>query len=503
MTATSERAGASLGLRVLRGTFWITVSGWSSKILALITAPILTALVSPAHYGVAALATTLAGLGSQLGLLGVDSGYARYWAGRADREDVERFCWRFAVGGSLLGALGAFLIWRTVVEPRVEAPVGLAAVLALAVFVQCLKQMAQMRTRFRSEYGRVALSQLVTAVAGAAATVAMAALWRADAWALILGALIGAIASMPVLRMPRARTLVGSSALDREQRREILGLGIASAVSGLMFWIVSSSDRWFLAAFRSEHEVGLYAFAASLGTVGLAVVNSMVASWYPEVTRSQESGEPHLDHVLGRQWARLVVVQLVIWLAVAAAGGDAVRLLAHPTFHASAPFVPWIAAGVFLNGVASLANTGLWLTKTMRSAAYWWAGGALFDVVLNLVLVPRFGGLGAALAWTLSQALVAVGVFTSAQRAFAMRVPWLRLLLATALAVAVAVPLALPWSSSPFLSLLLKLPVGIAIAGVLVRLFVPRWAELLSTVTSYLSGRDRRATADRDGAEPD
>ena len=118
------------------------------------------------------------------------------------------------------------------------------------------------------------------------------------------------------------------------------------------------------------------------------------------------------------------------------------------------------------------------------------------------LILTLAGGLGAALAWVLSQALVAVGVFASAQRAFAMRVPWLRLMVATASAVSLAIPLGLPWSSSPLTSLLLKLPIGIAVAALLVRMFVPRWAELLPTWAVILfPGRGRRRETTGEGSD--
>jgi len=74
----------------------------------------------------------------------------------------------------------------------------------------------------------------------------------------------------------------------------------------------------------------------------------------------------------------------IIWLAVAAAGGDLVRWMANERFHGAAACVPYVAGGVFFYGVLHLANTGLLLVKQLKWAALWWlVGGALCLLVLG------------------------------------------------------------------------------------------------------------------------
>ena len=100
--------------------------------------------------------------------------------------------------------------------------------------------------------------------------------------------------------------------------------------------------------------------------------------------------------------SRLVVLLAIIWLAVAAAGGDIVRWLANERFHAAADYVPYIAGGVFFYGVLRLANAGLLLAKQLNWAAFWWLAGGVVCVLLNLALVPRYGGVGAAVTQSAS-----------------------------------------------------------------------------------------------------
>ena len=82
-----------------------------------------------------------------------------------------------------------------------------------------------------------------------------------------------------------------------------------------------------------------------------------------------------------------------------------VHLLFGPSYAAAAPILAvhvWAAPFVFL-GVAQNPwniNEGLAVLSFRRAAI-----GAASNVVLNLLLIPRFGGLGAAVATVVSYAL--------------------------------------------------------------------------------------------------
>src|SRR5436305_12731344 len=103
----------SLGRTVFVGTGSITAAAVSSRVLALVSTPILTARLGTDSYGVAALVGTIVSLASTTALLGVDMAYARYYfEGTGNvRSAVENFCWRFALGSSVVTAILAALIW--------------------------------------------------------------------------------------------------------------------------------------------------------------------------------------------------------------------------------------------------------------------------------------------------------------------------------------------------------------------------------------------------------
>lgn len=466
----------SLARAVLGGTGLLAAAGLVTKLFGLASSPILTRLVGPAPYGVVALAGTISSLATTLAMMGVDLSYARYFfeGGGAKAEAVERFCWRFSLGTGMAVSLLAGASWWWW-EETAGSTGGVAALVAAGTFVAVGVAMATTRRRVRGGYFRIAAATVAGGAIGVALSVLLACRWRPDAWAMLGGALAGSAATVAILGIPSSATLLARSGLDAGQRRELLRMGFASAVTAPMFWVMNSADRWFLGAWAGHGPLGVYAFASGIGLTGMMVNTALTLAWFPEMSREYEASPGESTAGIGRLWARLAVLLMVTWLAVAAAGGDLIRLLADRKFHEGASLVPWLAGGVFFYGIAGLANTGLFLRKNLAPTAAWWVAGAAANVALNAFLVPGHGPLGASLAAFVSYAVIAGGMIASSQSRLSLPIPWGRLGVAAALSVVAGGLMSVPWGTSPLRSLLLKFPIGVVFAAVLAWVVAPDW----------------------------
>lgn len=470
----------SLARSVLAGTGLIAAAGAAVKLIGLLSSPILTRLAGPSPYGVVALAGTISSLATTVALMGMDLSYARYFfedAGQG-RERVERFCWRFTLGTGAVMSILAGWVWRRT-DDTSGSPWGIAAIVAASTFAAAVIAMATTRQRVRGRYTRISAATVSGSLVGVPLSLLLAWLWRADAYALLLGALAGSAVTAAVLGLPPAGSLLSPSGLDGTQRRDLVRMGAAAAVTAPMFWVMNSADRWFLAAWAGEGPVGIYSFAAGIGMAGTMVIGALTTAWFPEMSREYETLRENALGNIGRLWARFAVMHMVTWLAVAAAGGDTIRLVADPRFHEGAVLVPWLAGGIFFYGMAALANTGLFLAKTQGPAAAWWVAGAACNVACNALLVRRFGPMGASLSLVAGFAVIAAGTTWSAQSRLYLPIPWGRILAAGSITLAAGAFSHSPWSAAPIYSLLMKLPAGAAVAAVVAWIAAPDWARRL------------------------
>jgi O-antigen/teichoic acid export membrane protein len=312
-------------------------------------------------------------------------------------------------------------------------------------------------------------------VTSAAVSIGLVFLWRTDVWVLLFGAIAASVTTLFVLGLPSRSFLLKPSHLPLQTKRAVVSLGLAGSVTAPMYWVISSADRWFLSYYGNAGEVGVYAVAASVAMIGLMLNSSLTLTWFPEASRLYGKQGAEALPSLGRMWARLVTGLAIVWLAIAAAGGDVLRLLAAPAFHSGAQYIPWLAGGVFFYGLAALANTALFLTAKMRFAAYIWTAGALLSAGLYFVLIPYFGALGAAMVQCISYGLIALGILAVSHHLLPLPVPLFRLSIVLVITVSAGVVMAPEWAVHPVWSLALKFPAGLLVAGIVFCVIAPDW----------------------------
>ncbi|HBP88422.1 MAG TPA: lipopolysaccharide biosynthesis protein [Nitrospirales bacterium] len=463
--------------RLVSGTAQLTFSNGVVRLFSIVTMPILTTLLSPQAYGVATLLGTIISLVSVFALAGIDVTYARAYhsAQPPNGHIVEHFCWRFAICTALIGAIFAAIAWWFIARDFIELDRRLAWLILLGIVLSVTSAMAQTRARLAGRYRAMALATIAGGLIGAGISLGMAIWWRQDAFVLVLPILSGYLIPLLLLGAPSVAELTEPSGLVRGQGVALLKIGLAGIVTAPMYWLLSSSDRWFLQYYHGAEAVGVYAIGYSVAIVGMMINVAVISVWLPEASREYEQDQERAKYTLGRLMSRLVAAMALIWLAVAAAGGDMVRWLADGRFHGSAEFVPFIAGGVFFYGASQLALYGLVLVKEFKWAAYWWFGGGLLCTVLNVVLVPRYGGLGAAITQSASFAVISIGILHTSQAKYRIQLNWGRIGPAMATILAAGLFLAPPWHVTAPFSLLLKLPIGIAIASMTAWVMAPDW----------------------------
>jgi O-antigen/teichoic acid export membrane protein len=466
----------TLARRVVSATTQLTLSNAFVRALSIITMPVLTALLSPEAYGVAALAGTIISLVSVFGLAGIDMSYSRayYSEQPPNGQRVEHYCWRFAIFGALVcGVIGA-LVWQFLVRDALMPDAYVAPLVALGVVCSVMCAMAQTRARLAGRYRALALATIATGVLCAAASICIA-LWQHGALALLVPMLLGYLLPVLILGTPSIATLTQRSRLIADEGSSLVKIGLAGVVTAPMYWLLSSSDRWFIQHYHGAAAVGVYSVGYSVAVAGTMINTAITAVWLPEAAREYEQDRVRAQATLGRLLYRLAAMMALVWLLAAAAGGDVVRWLANQRFHAAADCVPYIAGGVFFYGISQLAFYGLVLIKQAQWGAFWWVVGGLLSAALNWAMVPKYGLVGAAFVQSASFAFIALVLLLTSQAKYPLQLSWGRLSLLLASTFAAALLLAKPWHAGPLVSLLLKAPIVALVAGAVAWMVAPDW----------------------------
>lgn len=254
----------------------------------------------------------------------------------------------------------------------------------------------------------------------------------------------------------------------RKRRASVyFAYGLPVSVSLVFEHLLSAGDRFLIAGFLDEAAVGIYAAGYGLAdrTIDILFIWLGAAATPLMIRALERDGEAAVREVAG-QSARVMGL-----LGFPAAAGLALVATPLATVMVGADFrdgaatiLPWIAVAGLMNGLMTYYfHEAFILRRKTRWMAGIMAAAALFNLALNIVLLPLFGIAGAAAATLIAYTAGLVACALVGHQLFPLPLPWLdwtKALAATA-GMALAVIL-LPVSGPAFLVLLAKSATGFA-----------------------------------------
>lgn len=212
---------------------------------------------------------------------------------------------------------------------------------------------------------------------------------------------------------------------SRELLKEALEFGLPRVPHGVAQQTMSMADRYLLSLFVPLRDVGLYSVGASFGVALKLFLSAFEYAWAPFYFRAMN--EPEAKQLYRSATTYAIAVLALATAGVSAVADDLVRLMTRPEFYDASRVVPWIAIGVTLQGVYLLTSIGLNITKHTGYYPIATALAAATSVGANLMLIPRYGMMGAAWANVLAFGVQAGAAMRFSQRFYPMRYEWGRL----------------------------------------------------------------------------
>jgi O-antigen/teichoic acid export membrane protein len=183
-------------------------------------------------------------------------------------------------------------------------------------------------------------------------------------------------------------------------------------------WIVGNVDVYLVSMFAATDAVGPYRVAARLGMGVSYLVSAVTMAWLP-LTRTPLHTAVTEKHGPSGFGATLLTVFLLIciWVVLGLTLlADLLMSIAPASYSGAAPLVPLVGLGVVAFGVLMVLYRGSSFPNRARRFIFLMLGAALVFVVAALVLVPPYGGYGAAIAQIIAFSVAAAIMLWLAQR---------------------------------------------------------------------------------------
>ncbi|MGI8931710.1 MAG: lipopolysaccharide biosynthesis protein [Sphingomicrobium sp.] len=415
------------------------------KLIAFSVFPIYAHIFTVAEFGVWGLLTVTATLLGFVVNLGVNQAVQRYYFDPAHSDQARIVSTGLAqLVASAVIIVGTLLLVAAAAGGAIERSYGIdRALLLLALATVVPDQLLQLcldvlRLHFTPlRFLTVAFAKNMFGTAFA--------LWLvvgqgAGLHGLFAGLLLGSVAALPLGLWLIRRELTWR--IDRGLVRALFSFGFPLTLTSIASWIYTSVDRWMLADMSSAEQLGLYSMAAKFATILTFAIAAFAQAWVPFAIRLSRDDPAH-PAFYGRVLPLFFFLLSFGAFAVALFSLDLLMLLTPAPFWPAATIIPVLVAGLALFGTTLV--TALGITISRRTMYSTWATliAAVVNVLLNLLLIPRFGAIGTAAATLLSFGLLTGALLHWSQRLHAIPIERGKLVYCLGLTVAVAcLPLA-------------------------------------------------------------
>ncbi|MBQ7357118.1 MAG: polysaccharide biosynthesis C-terminal domain-containing protein [Clostridia bacterium] len=424
--------------RLFSNTAIFTVGKFISKLIVIFMLPFYTACLSSAEYSTADLITNLCNLIIPLAGLGVSEGIFR---GAAEKgEDKEAFFTNgiiiMLIGSAIFLALSPLITLFDYFTPYILLII--TYVLASNIHSVCSQYVCAIgRTKLFAGQGilNTALTVILNIIFLAGFDMGI----EGYVLSIILADTLTTVFLFFVAKLYRAFIPKKiSGALMREMIKFCLPLVPAT----VFWWITSVSDRYMVSYICSDAENGLYAAAYKIPTLLTYVVTIFNDAWKLSAVSEGESLEEKTGFY-SKTFKYYIAIMFMGGGILAVSAQLSSGILFASSYETAWIFIPILSAATVFTALNTFMGSAYFTVKRTGMSLWTALVGAVLNIILNVIMIPRWGAMGASVATFISYFVVFVIRAVTMKSFIPFKLYPVKLVLNTAMIVAISVIMSL------------------------------------------------------------
>lgn len=379
--------------KLFSNTVILAFGTFGSKLLVFLLMPLYTYLLSPAEYGTAELISGTANLIMPLACVGITNGIFRFAAERgSDREKV------FSSGLALtfIGLCATLLIGIPVAifsSYRTETWLILLYILSADMQAVCAQYVRAIdRTRL------FALQGILNTMFTISLNLLFLMVFKMGVTGYVLSVIVGNLLTILFLTLTAKLWRVFSfRKVDKTTVSELLRFSLPMIPTTICWLITDLSDRYLVTWFRGEAENGIYSAAYKIPSIVNLTSGIFMQAWQFSAVSEMEDEKAcrRFYSEVFRGFLSIVFIgsgMLILLSRVFT------RLLLNATYHEAWRYMPTLLCAAALESVVSFLATVYMVRKKTLHSFFTAMTGTILNIILNILLIPDYGALGAAIA---------------------------------------------------------------------------------------------------------
>jgi O-antigen/teichoic acid export membrane protein len=233
---------------------------------------------------------------------------------------------------------------------------------------------------------------------------------------LIIGGLIGALVLLPIYIFFTRDYLRLYINLPMLKKMILFGAPLVPATA--MWTGLTMVDRLMLVRYASNADAGLYATAVNLTAPIVLLYAAFGTAWSPRAFQIYKENSQLAPHLYGRVLYIFVYVMVLVSIPLAAFAKDVLMLLTPESYWPAGVVVGLLCVAAISDGSTYITQLGFSIKEKTKYMIIPPIIALLVNVVINYLLIPRWGYIGAAIASALSYAGLSLSYYAIGNKVF-------------------------------------------------------------------------------------
>jgi O-antigen/teichoic acid export membrane protein len=203
---------------------------------------------------------------------------------------------------------------------------------------------------------------------------------------------------------------------SKERLQPMLKYALPFIPAAIAYWLLNSTDSYFLAFFKNKAEVGLFGIGASVASGIVLFTGAFQQAWGPfafSIMNDENAKQVYANvfllygYVMGFLAASLMLF-----------APEVLMLLTAPAYHDAAWVAGILGYNLVIIGFTYIGVIGTSIAKNSSPYGIGMLFATILTIILDIILIPRFGKEGSAIATVAAQLIVPVYLFYKGQQVY-------------------------------------------------------------------------------------
>ncbi|MHB1020786.1 MAG: lipopolysaccharide biosynthesis protein [Acidobacteriaceae bacterium] len=409
--------------------------------LGFVSFPLLTRLLSVSQYGELSLLLKIALLCTVLGKCGLQNAAIRFLPECEGPNGAGRkICVSTLVATSATIALIVVLLALAAVHLQIwklsSAAIGLVSITLILVFTRSIQPTLSGMLRAEQRTLLFNICELLGKALGIGLSIG-ALFWIAlDLRYYVLGLVVAETSIVAAVLLWFARQgCLSISNIDVSIVRRALIFSTPLIAYELASVVLDSGDRILISHYLGLKQLGFYSAAYSIATYAeqtvMVPINMALFPIYMQIW--VEKGETATAEFLSKTLDLFIVLAAALALLVLLTSNDLVAILASKKFQEAHTLLPVLVCGLLVYAIHIFFNAPLLIYKRSFVLGSITVVCCIANIGLNVVLLPKMGIMGAAIATLVSYVFLVIGMAIMSRKYLIFAIPFRNIIVAIGL----------------------------------------------------------------------